>query len=370
MPASRILIVEDERLVANALSRNLEGLGYQVVSAVASGEDALKKAEETRPDLVLMDIRLEGEMDGIQAAGLITARFNIPIIFVTAYADRNVLAKAKVTGPYGYLIKPISKRELHSALEIALYKHQMGKKLRESEEKHRELAEFLPQFIFEIDLNGKLTFANRSGLDAAGYTADDMAGGMQASELIAPEDRDRMTLDMRRVLEGETVGAHYTILRKKGSTFPTLTHAAPIRRDGAIAGIRGVSVDITELKRLQHELKSSNELLEMRVAERTAELAASNEELRREVSGRGRTPTQRGTVSQYLRDRDGLHVHQESQFGIHGCEPRYGDSCGSSGFKNLRRDRHGAFRENGGIPRQGSGKPGVERGTHRERTYD
>ena len=286
MPESRILIVEDERVVANALARNLEGLGYQVVSAVASGEEALTKAEETRPDLVLMDIRLEGEMDGIEAAGLITSRFDIPVIFVTAYADRNVLAKAKITEPYGYLIKPLSKRELHSAVEIALYKHEMAKKLRESEEKHRELAEFLPQIIYEIDLSGKFTFANRSGLEAAGYTADDMAGGVQATDLIAPEDRDRMILDMRRVLEGEMVGAHYTILRKDGSTFPTLTHAAPMKRDGQIVGLRGVSVDITELKTLQDELKSANDQLERRVAERTAELATSNEELRREVSER------------------------------------------------------------------------------------
>jgi len=286
MTASRILIVEDERVVANALARNLEGLGYQVVSAVASGEEALTKAEETRPDLVLMDIRLEGEMDGIEAAGLITSRFDIPVIFVTAYADRSVLAKAKITEPYGYLIKPLSKRELHSAVEIALYKHQMARKLRESEEKHRELAEFLPQMIYEIDPDGKFTFANRSGLEATGYTADDMAGGVQATDLIAPEDRDRMILDMTRVLEGEMVGAHYKILRKDGSTFPALTHAAPMIRDGRIAGLRGVCVDITEIKTLENELKSSNEQLESRVAERTAELAASNEELRREVSER------------------------------------------------------------------------------------
>lgn len=286
MPASRILIVEDERLVANALARNLEGLGYQVVSAVASGEEALTKAEETRPDLVLMDIRLEGEMDGVEAAGLITSRFDIPIIFVTAYADRNVLAKAKIAEPYGYLIKPLSKRELHSAIEIALYKHQMARRLRESEEKHRELAEFLPQIIYEIDLNGKFTFANRSGLEATGYTADDLTRGVDATELIATADRDRMILDMARVLNGEEVGAHYSILRKDGTEFPTLTHAAPIIRDGQIVGLRGVCVDITEIKTLENELKRANEQLERRVAERTSELAASNEELRHEVAER------------------------------------------------------------------------------------
>ncbi len=286
MPASRVLVVEDERLVANALARNLEALGYQVVSNVASGEEALAKADETRPDLVLMDIRLEGDMDGIEAAGLITSRFDIPVIFVTAYADRNVLAKAKIAEPYGYLIKPVSKRELHSAAEIALYKHQMAAKLRESEEKHRELAEFLPQIIYEIDLNGTFTFANRSGLEAVGYTSDDLARGVNATELMVPGDRDRLMLDISKVLLGEKVGAHYTILRKDGTEFPALTHAAPITRAGQIVGIRGVCVDITELKTLENELKSANEQLERRVAERTSELGASNQELRHEISER------------------------------------------------------------------------------------
>ncbi|MGO9121357.1 MAG: sigma 54-interacting transcriptional regulator [Desulfomonilaceae bacterium] len=286
MPASRVLVVEDERLVANALARNLEALGYEVVSNVASGEEALAKADETRPDLVLMDIRLEGDMDGIEAAGLITSRFDIPVIFVTAYADRNVLAKAKMAEPYGYLIKPVSKRELHSAAEIALYKHQMAAKLRESEEKHRELAEFLPQIIYEIDLNGTFTFANRSGLEAVGYTSDDLARGVNATELMVPEDRDRLMLDVSRVLLGEKIGAHYTILRKDGTEFPALTHAAPMMRDGRIVGIRGVCVDITEIKTLENELKSANEQLERRVAERTSELAASNQELRHEISER------------------------------------------------------------------------------------
>ncbi len=286
MPASRVLVVEDERLVANALARNLEALGYQVVSTVASGEEALAKADESRPDLVLMDIRLEGEMDGIEAAGLITFRFDIPVIFVTAYADRNVLAKAKIAEPYGYLIKPVSKRELHSAAEIALYKHQMAARLRESEEKHRELAEFLPQIIYEIDLNGTFTFANRSGLEAVGYTSDDLSRGLNATELMVPEDRDRLMADISRVSLGEKIGAHYTILRKDGTEFPALSHAAPMMRDGQIVGIRGVCVDITEIKTLENELKSANEQLERRVAERTSELAASNEQLRHEISER------------------------------------------------------------------------------------
>ncbi|HTY22009.1 MAG TPA: sigma 54-interacting transcriptional regulator [Desulfomonilaceae bacterium] len=286
MPAPRILIVEDERLVVNALVRNLEGLGYKVVSSVSTGEDAIARVKETLPDLVLMDIRLEGEMDGIEAAGQISSQFDIPIVFVTAYADQKILAKAKITEPYGYLVKPLSKRELHAAIEIAIYKHEMARRLKVSEEKFRGLAELLPQIIYEIDLNGKFTFANLSGLKSVGYTIQDLNRGVHVTELILPEDRDRMIRDMTTVLKGETIGAEFTVMRKDGTTFPVVTHAAPITRDGKIVGLRGVCVDITELKALQDDLQKAKDQLEIRVAERTAELAVSNEELRTEVAER------------------------------------------------------------------------------------
>jgi len=125
----KILVVEDETIIARDLQSKLEGLGYSVSAVVPSGEEAVEKTGELMPDLVLMDIVLEGDMDGIEAAGLIKNRFNIPVIYLTAYADDNTLGRAKVTEPFGYMIKPFQERELRSIIEMAIYKHESAGKL-------------------------------------------------------------------------------------------------------------------------------------------------------------------------------------------------------------------------------------------------
>lgn len=119
-----ILIVEDESIVAKDIQQSLKKLGYEVLGVCSTGEDAVAKAEETKPSLVLMDIMLKGEMNGIEAADSIRQKLGIPIIFLTAYADGSTLSKAKVTEPYGYIIKPFKDIDLQTNIEIALYKHE------------------------------------------------------------------------------------------------------------------------------------------------------------------------------------------------------------------------------------------------------
>jgi len=131
MENAQIMIVEDENIVALEIQLRLESLGYVVPTVVSSGEEAIKKAETTHPDLVLMDIKLKGEMDGIEAAERIRACFDIPVVYITAYADENTLQRAKITAPYGYILKPFEERELQANIEIAIYKHQMEKKVKE-----------------------------------------------------------------------------------------------------------------------------------------------------------------------------------------------------------------------------------------------
>ena len=133
MGAKRILIAEDERIVAADISDSLKMLGYEVVASVASGEKALAMIGETKPDIVLMDIILKGRLSGITAASRIRETFGIPVVYLTAHADENTLEKAKRTEPYGYIVKPFVERELRSTIEMALYKHMMEGKLRESE---------------------------------------------------------------------------------------------------------------------------------------------------------------------------------------------------------------------------------------------
>ncbi len=130
-----IMIVEDENITALELRERLEEWGYTVPAVASTGAQAIQKAEETVPDLVLMDIILKGSMDGVEAAEQIRTRLDIPVIYVTAYADESILQRAKVTEPYGYILKPFEDRELHIIIEMALYKHLMEKVLKESNRK-------------------------------------------------------------------------------------------------------------------------------------------------------------------------------------------------------------------------------------------
>ena len=133
---TQILVVEDEPIVALDLQQRLEKMGYRVPSVVATGEAAIEAATRQQPNLVLMDISLEGAMDGVEAAEHITATSRIPVVFLTAFSNDQTLERAKVTEPYGYLLKPFEERELQTTIEVALYKHKAEKALRQA---HDEL---------------------------------------------------------------------------------------------------------------------------------------------------------------------------------------------------------------------------------------
>ncbi len=132
MSKIKILVVEDEFITAVGTRSCLEELGYNVSSIAATGKEALQQAEDNRPDIILMDIELKGGMDGVETGGMIRSQFDIPIIYITAYADKKVIERAKITEPFGYVIKPFEKRDLHSNIEIALYKHEVEKKLKKT----------------------------------------------------------------------------------------------------------------------------------------------------------------------------------------------------------------------------------------------
>jgi CheY-like chemotaxis protein len=130
MAKAKIMIVEDEWITAEDIRMSLESLGFTVTSVSSSGEEAIQNAEKDMPDLVLMDIVLKGEMDGIEAAGQIRSCYNIPIIYLTAYADEKILERASITEPFGYIVKPFVNEDLKISIEIALYKHRIEKERR------------------------------------------------------------------------------------------------------------------------------------------------------------------------------------------------------------------------------------------------
>ena len=143
----RILVVEDERIIACDIKYCLENSGYNVLAVIAYGEQAIEKAEELQPDLVLMDVMLKGEMNGVQAAEIILNKLNVPVVFLTAHSDESTLIKAKATQPFGYIFKPFEETQLITTIEIALSKHQKETIMRDELQKEKEMRELKSRFV-------------------------------------------------------------------------------------------------------------------------------------------------------------------------------------------------------------------------------
>ncbi len=159
---ARILVVEDDDLVAQALALKLQMLGYQPVGQASRGLQAIELAEQLRPDLVLMDIQLFGSMDGITAAQIIRQKFALPVVFVTAHADDAILERAKLSEPYGYILKPFTELELRAVLEMALYKHQLQGQLQRSEALNSAILGSIAAAIAVLNQTGEIVAVNQA----------------------------------------------------------------------------------------------------------------------------------------------------------------------------------------------------------------
>ncbi|MCX9026398.1 MAG: response regulator [Candidatus Methanoperedens sp.] len=178
---TKILVVEDEAIVAESIKIKLKKMGYSVVSTASSADEAVKKTEEYSPDLVLMDIVLQGEKDGIEAARQIYKNFNIPIVYLTAYSDDKILLRAKITEPFGYIIKPFKERELQVAIEIALFKHDMEKKLKEKNEWFSVTLNSISDGVIATNPKGCVSFMNTVAQSLTGW---DNAEGRPLKEVL------------------------------------------------------------------------------------------------------------------------------------------------------------------------------------------
>ena len=181
--AAKILIVEDEQIVAVDIESTLQRLGYQVVGAAASGEDACQMATALEPDLVLMDVQIEGPMDGIEAAGRIRRTREIPIVFLTAYADLETLTRARLTEPYGYIVKPFAEHDLQATIHVALHKGGVDRRLRESHENLRTILDAQRHGTVLLDADGRICFASRTARKMGATAASDLIGAPLSSFL-------------------------------------------------------------------------------------------------------------------------------------------------------------------------------------------
>ncbi len=174
--ANKILIVEDERITAEDLEEVLKDLGYQVSAVVSSGEEAIREGERNQPDLVLMDIRIKGDMDGAETARILRERFDLPVVYLTAHADRDTLERAKHSRPLGYIVKPFHEAELHASVEMALYKHWHDRRSRSREQHVTDVLGALRLGIASVDQGGAIRMMNRAAEDLTGWSVEEAAG--------------------------------------------------------------------------------------------------------------------------------------------------------------------------------------------------
>jgi len=171
--SARILIVEDEVVVALNLESRLPQLGYEVAGRTADGREAIRLAEELCPDLVLMDIHLKGDTDGIEAALDINDRLHIPVVYLTAYADDETLRRAKITEPFGYIMKPFGIRELHATIEMALYRFRAEQRVAESREWLFTTLRSIGEAVVATDNQGRIRFLNPAAERLTGFKQDE-----------------------------------------------------------------------------------------------------------------------------------------------------------------------------------------------------
>lgn len=252
MTSARILIVEDESIVAKDLRQSLNGLGYTVIGAVATGEDAVKQAAELKPDLILMDVMLKGAMDGIDAAAKIRELHSIPVIYLTAYTDDETLLRAKQTEAWGYLLKPFEDRELRTTIEMALYKHTMERKLRESHEWLQTALRCIRDAVLVADAGGFVQFMNAAAemltgwrqIEAVGRKLTDVLCLMKedATDLVEKAWRDAIERGVEMPMDSDA-----RLIARDGRQAPVEHSFALLRDDqgcgfGVVVGLR----DITE----------------------------------------------------------------------------------------------------------------------------
>ena len=301
---AKILIVEDERIIAMEMRYKLESMGYDVSAIVSSGEEAVRKAEELHPDLVLMDIILQGEMDGVEAACQIKNRFGIPVVYVTANVSDARLEDITRSEPFGCLFKPFEDMELQAAVKMALYKYQMGKELKKSERMLRLITENMQDLVFMIDLNGNVQYTAPSIKRILGYEIEERIG-RPTFEIVHPEDIENVMAIFANAIATSTPGkAEYRVKHADGHYIWVEAIGDFVFDDNgqAVGGILNIR-DITD---------------RMLAKEKIAASLREKETMLKEIHHRVKNNLQvisslLGLQSSYLQDEESRAIFQESQ---------------------------------------------------------
>jgi len=263
MPSHNIMIVEDEEIVVADIQASVEKLGCCVCAAASSGEEAIRKAGATRPDLVLMDIMLKGPMDGIDTATRIKELYRIPVVYLTAFGDDELLQRAKISEPSGYIMKPYRDRELQIAIEIAIYKRQAEDRIEKVERWLATVLKSIGDAVIASDKERRVTFMNSVAENLTGWKHED-ALGKRITEVLNIKDQDLQDLERHLVEKVITEGLIINLMEdrlliaKDGTEIPISDSVAPIKdENNEIPGIVLIFRDITDRKRAEERLKDT-----------------------------------------------------------------------------------------------------------------
>ena len=270
---ARIMVVEDEAIVSLDIQGRLKALGYDIAGTASSGEQAILATPEMTPDLILMDIMLEGEMDGIDTASVINKNQDIPIIYLTAYADNDTLSRAKITEPFGYIIKPFEDRELNLTIEMALYKHRAESTLNENRRWLKTTFDSIDDAVITTDSHGRIKSMNRSACSLMGNDMSCFSGHefQETINIIKSETEESINLFSQ---SGEEPCVGDAFLNGPQSTIPVSVNISSIEEKGHVIGKVVVLRDISELKKseaaLKESLKQMNRIFDETVVSLTA----------------------------------------------------------------------------------------------------
>jgi PAS domain S-box-containing protein len=261
----QILVVEDERVVARDIESSLKLMGYDVVGTVASSEDCLSRAADHRPDLVLMDVRIAGTVDGVETARHLRARFDIPVVYLTAYADDSMVERARETEPLGYVLKPFRIGELRSAIEIALFKHQADLKLKSRERWFSTTLRAIGDAVIAVDGDTNVTFVNRAAEGLLRLKEADAKGRPIASVLKLVDERTRKPVEhpIHAALRERKIARlpPNTAITNGQDERPIDDSIAPILDDfGELLGAVVVFRDVSEERRLRERIELADRM--------------------------------------------------------------------------------------------------------------
>jgi two-component system cell cycle sensor histidine kinase/response regulator CckA len=285
MQSARIMVVEDEAIIAMDLATRLRGAGHEVVAIAASGEQALQHAASHQPDLVLMDIVLQGAMDGIETAARLRESIDVPVLFLTSHSDPATIHSAIVSEPYGYLLKPYNERELQAAIQVALYRHRTEGRLRKLERWLSATMASIGDAVIATDLQGKVILINPVARRLTGRDEAQAVGlpFEQVFRAVRGPGREPVAGLLDKGLQGRfeiQFDDGVVLQTADGAEVPIDDSISPILGDdGEPTGVVVVFRDASERLQTQQAMQSLTQQLEVRVQQRTAQLEQANRAL-------------------------------------------------------------------------------------------